>query len=273
MDRLGTAGVIILALNGIFTFVALRDRQVFEKFQLRVYDLKQGEYHRLLSSAFLHVDWTHFFFNMFSLFIFGGSLERSLGLFYFIVLYLVSLIGGNLLAWFYHRNDLEYRAVGASGAISGLIFAAIVLFPGMELALLFLPFFFPAWIYGLFFLAYSMYGIGRQNDNIGHEAHLGGAIIGLFFTLILYPGLIQEHPLTILYLSVPSVIFMVVLLVKPQLLNQILAKPEDNYDLEDRYRADRYSKERRLNEILEKLNREGPKALSAEEREFLENNY
>lgn len=273
MDRLELAGWIILGLNLLVTYATLRDQSLFEKLQFRIADIQAGQWYRLISSAFLHVDWSHFFFNMFSLFIFGGALERAMGTTLFIILYLLSLIGGNLLAWFYHRQEPFYRAVGASGAISGLIFAAIALFPGMELALLFLPFFFPAWVYGLFFLAYSMYGIGKQSDNIGHEAHLGGAIIGLFLTLILFPSLINEHPLTLVYLAVPSIVFLIVLFVKPQLLNQVLARPSDNYDVEDRYREDRFEKEQELNRILEKVKNEGSDALSTSEKEFLENNY
>lgn len=273
MDRLELSGIIILAANGILSYLAFRNPAFFSRWQLRIADLKAGQWYRLFSSGFIHVDWTHLFFNMFSLFVFGGSLERALGPFLFVALYLVSLVGGNLLAWFYHRENPEYRAVGASGAISGLIFAAIVLFPNMELALLFLPFFFPAWIYGLLFLAYSMYGIGKQNDNIGHEAHLGGAVVGLLFTLILRPSLAQEHPLTIVYLMVPSVVFLVILFFRPALLNQVQAKPSDNYGPDDRFREERAEKETRLNAILEKVQEQGQDALSADEREFLNNHF
>ncbi len=273
MDRLEYAGIALLLLNLGLTYLAFQKPNYFNKWQLRVGDLQAGQWYRLFTAGFVHVDWTHLFFNMFSLFIFGGALERALGPVLFVALYLISLVGGNLLAWFYHRQEPEYRAVGASGAVSGLIFAAIVLFPGMELALLFLPFFFPAWIYGLLFLAYSMYGIGKQNDNIGHEAHLGGAVVGLLFTLALMPSLAQEHPMTIIYLLVPSIVFLIVLFVRPELLNQIMAKPSDNYGVEDHYREERFAKEKRLNYILEKVKREGEQALNQEEREFLNKHF
>ncbi len=273
MDRLEYAGIGLLLLNLLLTYLAFQRDGNFSKWQLRVGDLNQGQWYRLFSSGFIHVDWTHFFFNMFSLFIFGGALERALGPILFVALYLVSLVGGNLLAWFYHRQEPEYRAVGASGAISGLIFSAIVLFPDMQLALLFLPFFFPAWIYGLLFLLYSMYGIGKQNDNIGHEAHLGGAVLGLMLTLILYPSLIEQHPLTILYLVVPTFVFLVILFYRPQLLKQVLAKPSDNYGVEDRYREERKGKEDELNRILAKVKEQGESSLSKAERDFLEGNF
>lgn len=273
MDRLEWMGIVILLVNLAATYIAFQRPLYFSKWQLRVGDLNAGQWYRLLSSGFVHVDWTHLFFNMFSLFIFGGSLERTLGPFLMLALYLVSLLGGNLLAWFYHRGDSEYRAVGASGAVSGLIFGAIALFPGMELALLFLPFFFPAWIYGLLFLVYSMYGIGKQNDNIGHEAHLGGAVIGLFFTLIIFPSLAETNPLTILYLAVPSVVFLVVLFYRPQLLSQVLAKPSDNYGIEDKYRENRKAQEDELNRILAKVKEEGESSLTKAERDFLQRNF
>ena len=273
MDRLEIVGISILILNLGLTYWAFQKPQYFAKWQLRIGDLNNGEWHRLLSSGFIHVDWTHFFFNMFSLFIFGGSVERELGPFLMALLYFASLLGGNLLAWFYHRNDMEYRAVGASGAISGLIFGAIALFPGMQLALLFLPFVFPAWIYGLLFLLYTMYGIGKQHDNIGHEAHLGGAVIGLLITLLMVPSLVETNPMTILYLAVPSVVFLIILFYRPQLLNQVLAKPSDNYGVEDLYREKRKSQEDELNRILSKIKEQGESSLSQSERDFLQNNF
>lgn len=270
---LDVAGLALIALNVLITWLAFQDRGRFEQWLLRIEDLKNGAYYRLLSSGFIHVDWMHLGFNMFSLYIFAGIVENMLGLVPFLVVYFGSLLGGNLLAWAYHRNNPEYRAVGASGAVSGIIFAAIVLFPGMKLSLLFLPIPFPAWIYGLGFVAYSIYGMGRQNDNIGHEAHLGGALSGLFLTLFLEPSVMESNPMTIIYLVVPSFVFLFIFFFRPQLLTWNYGDGTQNWDQDRHYQEAKFQKEQELNRILEKVKRSGAESLSPEERQFIEENF
>ena len=269
MDRLETAGIILLALNAGLSYLAFQNPLWFERLQLCIQDLNKGQYYRLITAGFIHVDWSHFFFNMFSLFIFGGAVERGLGLVGFVVVYFLSLIGGNLLSWLFYRKDAEYRAVGASGAISGIIYAAIIIYPEMELAFIFLPFYFPAWIYGIGFIAYSLYGMRRQNDNIGHEAHLGGAITGLLICLALDPRLIQESTLTIIYILVPALTILAVFFFKPMLFSKAMATGDEALTMDDHYRAKQVEKEKELNRILEKVKSEGKDSLSSAERDFL----
>lgn len=273
MYSLKTAGIIIIGLNVLVTWAAFQDRRRFEEMLLRVGDLKSGQWYRLFSSGFVHVDWTHLLFNMFSLFVFSGRVESHLGTAYFILLYLFSLVGGNLLAWFYHRHNLNYRAVGASGAVSGVIFSAIILEPGMNLYMFFIPFPIPAWIYGLIFILYSIYGIGKQNDNIGHEAHLGGALSGLLLSLILSPNVIENNPLTILYLAVPSLAFLIIMFFKPRLLLWNYGDGRQNFTQDDHYHQAKADREAELNRILEKVRRSGAESLTAEERQFIERHY
>ncbi len=273
MYSLKTAGLVLIALNVLLTWYAFQNRSRFEQGLLRIGDLRNGQFYRLFSSGFLHVDWTHLFFNMFSLYIFAGQIEERLGDGLFILVYIVSLVGGNLLAWFFHRSNPDYRAVGASGAVSGIIFSYIVLFPQAELSLIFLPFFFPAWIYGLLFILYSIYGMGRQNDNIGHEAHLGGALSGLFITMAIEPYAAQQHPMTIIYLVVPSVVFLVILFFRPRLLAWNFGDGSQNRTIDDQYQEEQFKKEKELNRILEKVKHSGADSLSKEERQFLEENY
>jgi membrane associated rhomboid family serine protease len=270
MGSLGTATIVVLLLNLALSYSAFREASLFSRFTLRVGDLNSGQLYRLLSSGFIHVDWSHLFFNMFSLYIFAAKVEQPLGWFWFIVIYLLSLLGGSLLAWFYHKDAPNYRAVGASGAVSGIIFAAIILNPGMELSLLFVPFFFPAWIYGLLFILYSIYGIGKQHDNIGHEAHLGGAVTGLLAILILEPSVMETSTLTIIYLLVPSLSFLIVLFFKPQLVNGAMASAQDLFTKDDHYRNEKAAKDIELNRILEKISAQGKNALTEEEQRFLQ---
>lgn len=273
MYSLDTAAIIVMALNLIVSWSAFQNRARFEDTLLRVGSLNDGQWYRLFSSAFVHVDWTHFFFNMFSLFVFAGKVEGNLGSAFFILIYIGGLLGGNLLAWFYHRANPEYRAVGASGAVSGIIFSAIILEPGMNLYIFLIPFPIPAWIYGLIFIFYSIYGIGRQHDNIGHEAHLGGALSGLALTLILAPFVIQENALTILYLAVPSLAFLIIMFFKPQLLLWNYGNGKQNFTVDDHYRENKSDQEKELNRILEKVKRSGAESLSPEERHFIERHF
>lgn len=133
------------------------------------------EYKKLLTSGFLHVGWTQLVFNMVSLYGFSGLFENKIGGGKFLIIYFESLIGGSLLSLFVHRNHGDYSAVGASGAISGIIFASIALFPEMGFGFLGLPFSIPTWLYEILYISYSIYGIKSSKDNIGHDAHLGGA--------------------------------------------------------------------------------------------------
>lgn len=269
MDRLEIAGMVLLALNAGISYIAFQNPAWFNRLQLRIEDLNHGQYYRLIFAGFVHVDWSHFFFNMFSLFIFGGVVERGLGLVGFVVVYFLSLLGGNLLSWLFYRQDPEYRAVGASGAISGIIYAAIIMYPDMELAFIFIPFYFPAWIYGIGFIAYSLYGMRRKNDNIGHEAHLGGAITGLLVCLVLDPHLIYESTLTIIYILVPALVILAVFFFKPMLFSGAFAKGDEALTMDDHYRSNQVEKEKELNRILEKVNSQGSDSLSSAERDFL----
>ncbi len=132
---------IIISYNG-FTNTLFFERYVFEVEKVLVYK----EYRRLVTSGFLHVGWLHLIINMFSLYVFSGSVEMFLGSFQFLLVYFASLIGGDLLSLYIHRHHPDYRSAGASGAVCGVIFASIALFPGMEIGLFPLPISFSAWL-------------------------------------------------------------------------------------------------------------------------------
>jgi hypothetical protein len=137
------------------------------------------------------------------------------------------------------------------------------------LAFIFLPFYFPAWIYGIGFILYSLYGMGRQHDNIGHEAHLGGAITGLLICLALDPSLMQESSLTILYILVPALVMLFVFFYKPRLIAQAFGKGDEALTIDDKYNAEQRERELLLNRILEKIKLHGEESLSNSERDFL----
>ena len=121
----------------------------------------------------------------------------------------MSLLAGSLLSLYFHKNEYHYSAVGASGAVTGILYAAILLQPGMELMLFFIPIPIPAYIFGIGYLLYSIYGMKTQMGNIGHDAHFGGAIGGFVATLILAPYLFQTNLLMIGLLLIPIVLLFI----------------------------------------------------------------
>lgn len=260
----------MLLANLAVTWYTFQRRDLFERGVFQVREVLAGQWYRLLSSGFMHVSWTHLMVNMLTLYFFAGSVESRLGVFGFMALYLVSLLGGNLLSLVLQRRDPQYRAVGASGAVSGVVYAAIALFPGMELAFIFVPIPFPAWIYGVGFILYSIYGMNRGKDNIGHEAHLGGALSGLLVALLLQPQIWNQHPMTIIYILVPALLFLIVIAVRPRLVGMARPTGQENFDIEDHFREKRARERQELDRILEKIQQQGRASLTAEERDFLE---
>ncbi|MDZ7846649.1 MAG: rhomboid family intramembrane serine protease [Owenweeksia sp.] len=269
MDITGWAWILIILANVLVSLRGFRNQAFFNAWTFEVDRvLKQREWHRLLTSGFLHVSGSHLAFNMITLYFFAGSIEAYLGSISFMVIYFGSLIGGNLFSLFVHRHNDLYRAVGASGAVSGVVFAAIALFPGMELAFIFVPIPFPGWIYGVGFVLYSIYGIRSQRDNIGHEAHLGGAILGVVLALLYRPGLLQSNTLAIALILVPTLIFVLLIIYRPQIL--MIDKKYDRYkSTDDRYHERRQIEEQELNRILEKIQKDGRDSLTAEEMKLL----
>ena len=259
----------IILINVLITWSGFNNPGVFDRWIFQVRRVQQGEWYRMITSAFLHVNWPHLLFNMLTLYFFAGNVMKETGLLGFAAIYMGSLLGGNMLALFLNRNHPEYRAVGASGAVSGAVFAAIALFPGMKLALLFLPIPMPAWVFGLGFMLYSIYGIRSRRDNIGHEAHLGGAIIGLLIAILLDPTIAARNALTILILIVPAAVFLVIMIVKPHLLNTVQGNYTTNQDVDDRYRERKFQERQELNRILEKIGEEGYENLTTREKDFL----
>ena len=147
--------------------------------------IRNREYHRILTSGFLHADPMHLLFNMITLYFFGPVIESVIGSQSFFIVYLAALIGGSLFALFRHRNDYNYSALGASGAVSGIVFSFCLFAPFALIFVFFIPV--PAILYAVLFMLYSLYGMGRNNDNIGHDAHLAGAVIGVEATILVEP--------------------------------------------------------------------------------------
>ena len=201
--------LIIIALNALCSFKGFKDRSFFEAYKFNVGGIKRGEQLRMLVSGFLHVDLQHLLFNMITLYFFADHVIYSIGPFYFFLIYFGSLIFGNLLSYYFHKNESYYSAVGASGAVTGILYAAILLYPGMEMYLYFIPIPIPSYIVGVGYMLYSIYGMKSRAGNIGHDAHFGGAIGGYVITLLIAPQVLESHLWMAIILAIPIVILFV----------------------------------------------------------------
>lgn len=265
---------IIILANVIFSYQGFKDMNFLDKNVFRVGSiLKNKEYKRLISSGFLHGNWSHLIFNMFSLYSFGTSLEAYFGTFFFCCVYFGSLIGGDLLSLFIHRNEPNYSAIGASGAVNGIIFSSILLFPDMKVQMFFIPIGIPSWAFAIMYTLYTIYGIRAQNDNTGHDAHLGGALIGTLTSIGFFPELLEQNLLLVTLILVPTSIFMYVLILHPHLVNSGVAeKKKPNVRLDDHYNQIRAEKQKEMDRILDKISKEGMESLNDYEKRFLNMN-
>lgn len=262
---------ILIAANIIVSYMGFRDQDFFSRYSFEVDKiLIYKDYKRLITSGFLHVSWMHLIFNMFSLYFFSNGLESHLGILKFLVIYFASLLCGNLFSLFVHKNHDSYSSVGASGAVCGVIFAAIALFPGLDIWFL-IPI--PAWIYGIVFVLYSIYAIRSRKENIGHEAHLGGALAGLVIAIIMEPSALLTNYITILLIFIPSAVFIYIILTKPGLLyvdNYFHRTNRNFYSIDHSYNAQKMDVQKRVDKILEKIHQKGIKSLTQREREILD---
>ncbi len=272
MGNIGIAGIVIIVVNVLFSYIGFKDEPFFNSYLFNIGKiLVHKEYKRFFTSGFLHLNWQHLIFNMLTLYFFADNIENLYGLVQFLIIYFAALAGGNLFALYIHRNNSDYRAVGASGAVSGIIFASIALFPGLAINPFMIPIDIPAWIFGLAYVLYSIYGMRSKRGNIGHEAHLGGGLIGMIAAIIMNPAVLSTNYLAILLIIIPSVVFIFFIILKPEIL-MLKPNPEKKKELltiDDEYNINKKNNEQEVDEILDKINRNGMKSLSKLEKKLL----
>ena len=211
----------LIAANLIVSYRGFEDYTFRNKYLFNVGGiLKYREFYRMITSGFLHANWTHLAFNMITFYVFYGIIlnSDSLDNKNIFILYMLSLLFSNLFSLYSNKHHNSYSALGASGAVSGVVYAGIILNPSASIYLMFIPIPISAWLFGLAYLIYSMYGMQRNNDNIGHEAHLGGAISGIIITIIMYPAVLQRSPLLIASLLLLFILFIVIKKFRPDLV-------------------------------------------------------
>jgi membrane associated rhomboid family serine protease len=193
METYAYCNLLVIGVTCWFSWLGFRDaafqeRNIFWPEAI----LARRQYYRLVTSGFLHLDGPHLAMNMLSLYFFGPRIENVFGPAQFLGIYLGAIVGGNLLALYAHRHH-DYRSLGASGGVAGVIFAHIFLFPGGGIGLFLLPIGIPSWLYAIGFLLASFHGMRRGVGNVGHDAHLGGALAGLFTAAALHPFAIRDN--------------------------------------------------------------------------------
>ena len=171
---------VAVSLLGLYGKPKLIEANLFRPYYL----VRNKRYYTLLSSGLVHGSVPHLLFNMLTFYFFGPPLERVIGTTRFVLLYLVSLVMSEARTYLLHRNDPQYAALGASGAVSAVLFAAIVYFPAQSLFILPIPVPIPAPIFAVGYLAYAWYSSRHGQEGINHTAHIDGAITGLLFVAL-----------------------------------------------------------------------------------------
>lgn len=181
---------IIIIATALVSYKGFNDRLFFEKYKFNVSDvIYRKEYHRLLTAGFLHADWMHLIFNMMTLYFFSPIVLEAFGTIGLLLIYFGSILLGNWFSVYIYKKQSWYSAIGASGGVSGILFAAIAVYPHLELFLFFIPIPIKGYIFGALYFGYSVYMMlnPKQWDNLGHAAHLGGAFFGLAYAIVLLP--------------------------------------------------------------------------------------
>ncbi len=187
-----TITISIIIITCIISFTGFSNTRIIDDLIFWPPAITQRrQYYRFITCGFIHADMMHLFFNMFTLYWFGRAMEvyypGRLGLpqYYFAILYFGALVASLLPTYFKHRNDSQYRSLGASGAVCATLFAYILLDPWQTIYVIFFPV--PAILYAVMFLAYSIYMSRRGGDYINHDAHFYGALFGVVFTIVARP--------------------------------------------------------------------------------------
>lgn len=180
-----TVGVSLL---GMYRIPAVINRFLFRPYYL----LREKQYDTLVTSGFIHADIGHLLFNMITFFFFAFPMERHIGTLPFVALYLAGLVASHGCTWYKQRNNPGYASLGASGAISAVLFAYIVYFPTTTLFIIPFPFPIPAVLFALGYVAWSWWAAEHSRGRINHDAHLCGALSGLVFVGLTDPGAFQR---------------------------------------------------------------------------------
>ena len=198
-----TVTIVILAITCIVSFTAFSNEKIME--DLIFYPpavTNQNQWYRFITSGFIHADILHLAFNMYSFYLFGRIVEEAFiqifgdkGKILYIFLYIIALVVCLLPTYLNNKDNYYYRSLGASGAVSAVIFAGIFIFPTMKMGLFLIPVMVPGFVFGPIFLLLSAYLAKRGHGNINHSAHIWGGVFGIVFLIICCQFLSDYRPL------------------------------------------------------------------------------
>lgn len=204
---MNTLVIIIIAITAVTSFLGFNNQDFFDRGKFNVGDiLERKQFDRLITSGFLHADLMHLLFNMFTLYFFSNIVINIFGSGIYLLIYMGAIFGGNLLSLWMYRRNFHYSAIGASGGVSGILFASIALNPFSQIMIFPIPIAIEGWIFGILYLAFSVYAMKSQIGNIGHAAHLGGALIGLVLAVVFAPAILQYNGLYIGIMIIPLIV-------------------------------------------------------------------
>jgi membrane associated rhomboid family serine protease len=270
------ATIIVLIGTAVVSALAFRRPGLWERLMFKPLEILRGQqYERLLTSGLIHADWGHLAWNALSFFLFGRHIEAIYGPVPLLAVYLAGILGGSLLSLVIHRNDIDYRALGASGGVCGVIFASIFLLPGGAIYMFFIPIGIPPYLYAIIFLVTSFISHRRKSDNIGHDAHLGGAIVGLLTATVLYPQMVFAAPLMFATVLVLALGILFYLIRDPGGVLEFQLGAGREHQGNQRYQRYDEARERRekleeIDRLLDKVAAHGIGSLSNAERQRLE---
>lgn len=184
--------LMILTNAAVSAYALYIDPGLIGRWAFQPAAVARGEWGRFISAGFVHVGLAHLAFNLITLYFFGPFIEMRLGLWRFFALYIGSELAANALTYWRHRKNPDYSAVGASGAVAGVLFSFCLFRPLDPIYIFFVPIGIPAALFGVIYLALSTYAAGQSHGRVAHEAHIGGALGGILLTILLYPAVISE---------------------------------------------------------------------------------
>lgn len=189
--------LILIAINVIVSMIGFSNPDFLNKYLFWPYrQARENQQYRFITSGFLHADWMHLIFNMFTLYFFGQAIEMLFqgyglgGKLSYILLYMIGLVVASIPSYLKHKNNYGFRALGASGAVSAVVFASVLFNPWGKLYVFFIPM--PAIVFAVLYIWYCVYMAKRGGDNINHDAHLWGSLFGLLFTIALIASMRPE---------------------------------------------------------------------------------
>lgn len=258
----------IIALTCWVSYLGFRDPSVESRLIFWPEAILGGrQYYRLITAGFLHADGWHLMMNMMTLYLFGSVIGFVFGGWQLLLIYFAGIVGGNLLSLAIHRFH-DYRAYGASGGVCGVMFAYIILFPGQNISPGFIPVEIPSWLYAALFLIASFIAMRRQKDNIGHDAHIGGALIGFFTAAALHPSAARTSPILFTSIAAASVALFLYLSKNPLMLPS--AGFTFSFSKKQSSRPSYLQRERDIDAALQKISEQGIHSLTKEERALLD---